>query len=132
MTVTLTRETIAEGVCFVLSESLAQELDAVTPAATFFNDLEGESIDLIDVTFRCERRFGCRIQLQSLMSGLQLDSNGRLSATSVQDLNSKIPQINWFDRVALMSTDDPRDLLTVDLITELVFHAVQQKLAATK
>ncbi len=124
MTATYSQNEILHGVRQDISECLGQDFDDVTPGATFFNDLGGESIDVIDLSFRCEKRFGVRIAIQSLMANLQLDPTGHLSEASLGDLEAKAPEIDWSARIAAMSGNDPRDLLTVDLIAELVRREV--------
>ena len=118
---------VVEGVRQDMSECLGLDLEEITTKSTFFSDLGGESIDVIDLMFRCEKRFGVRIELQSLMSDLQLGADGRLSDDSILQLQSKSPEINWQARVAAISTDDPRDILTVDLVCELVRVAIQSR-----
>lgn len=57
---------IFEDVKEILVDSLGVEPEEVTPAANFFHDLGGESIDVLDLSFHCEKRFGTRIRFQEL------------------------------------------------------------------
>ena len=42
----------------ILVKTLGVEPAEITPSANFFHDLGGESLDVIDMSFRCDRRFG--------------------------------------------------------------------------
>lgn len=125
MNTTPTPIEILEGVRQDVSDCLSVELEETKPESTFFIDLDGESIDVIDLMFRCEKRFGVRVELQSLMSELQLGPDGRFSADSVCQLQAKVPEIDWPARIAAIGTNDPRGILTVDLISELVQSAIR-------
>ena len=124
---TSTQSEIVDGVRQDICECLGLDLEEVRTESTFFSDLDGESIDVIDLMFRCEKRFGVRIELQSLMSDLQLGADGRLSEDSILMLQSKSPRIDWRARVAAIPTNDPRDILTVDLVCEMVRLAMDAK-----
>lgn len=119
----LTPQEILDGVCLDISECLSIELDEIEPESKFFSDLAGESIDVIDLMFRCERRFGIRIELQSLMTDLKWGPDGRYTAESVLQLQGAAPEIDWAKRIAAVCTSDPRDILTPGLICELVQRA---------
>lgn len=123
MSTTISRTDVLEGVSTAISDCLAIDREDITQESTFFNDLDGESIDVIDLMFRCEKRFGVRVELQSLLSDIQLDMNGRITEESIRILQSKAPEIDWSSRVAAITSSDPRDILTVDLICELITAA---------
>jgi len=117
------REQILAGLILDIAESLAIEPEDVSRDAFFFSGLGGESIELLDLSFRIQKRFGIRTRFQELFEGWEFDANGRRSAATEQKLSAAFPQIDWSNRIAAMSGDDPRDVLTVDLIAELLFYS---------
>jgi acyl carrier protein len=110
---------LLEGLVLDVADCLAIDVADIKPHSRFFADLDGESIDLLDVTFRIEKRFGIRAHLQSLIGDWEVDDAGKLSAATVQKLASEFPTMDWSARVAANS-GEPRDLLTIELIANLV------------
>ncbi|MBS0206000.1 MAG: hypothetical protein JSS49_24170 [Planctomycetes bacterium] len=119
------REQILAGVREDVATCLALEVDEVTPKANFFHDLAGESIDMLDLAFHSERRFGIRSPFQRLTGGTgwQFDESGKLSAESLQWLQTEFPRIDWQARLANVSLQSVKDLVTIDLIVELLYFA---------
>ena len=63
---------------------LELELDEVPAAALFFNDLGGESLDLLELSFRIDKHFGVRVRFNDLTTdAIELDDQGRLTAASL-------------------------------------------------
>src|SRR5258708_39802752 len=84
--------TVLEDVRRLIAEVLALELDDVRPEALFFDDLDGESIDLIELSFRLERLYGVRVRFQELSEDeLIFDDQGCLTAESLGLLRTKFP-----------------------------------------
>jgi len=115
------REQILHGLTLDIAESLAIDVEDVTPGAAFFSGLAGESIELLDISFRIQKRFGIRANFRELIEGWQFDPDGQLSASAEQQLSVAYPGIDWATRFAACRGQDPRDALTVDLIAELLF-----------
>lgn len=105
---------ILEEVRAIIVEVLACELDEVQPSSRFFEDLGGESIDMLDLTFHCEKRFGVRLPLQQLATPgeLEADANGRLTADSLARMKSKYSFLDY-SRFEL----DPVQTRVTELIT---------------
>lgn len=84
--------TVMQDVRRLIAEVLALEFDEVTPEALFFDDLNGESIDLIELSFRLERLYGVRVRFQELSAEeVQFDDQGCLTADSLSLLRTKFP-----------------------------------------
>lgn len=118
-----TREQIHEGVLIDLAETLSCEIDDLKPEATFFNDLGGESIDLLDFSFSTRRRFGIEASFRELLEAWEVDPNGCISRNTIQRLEHSFPRIQWADRISSLNPSSPRDLLTVGLIEDILFHS---------
>ena len=50
----------------VLADALGVDVEEVKPESKLLADLSADSIDLLDVTFRLERKFGCKIERKDL------------------------------------------------------------------
>jgi acyl carrier protein len=86
---------IVEDVRRLVAEILALEIDEVTPEALFFDDLGGESIELIELSFHLEKIYGVRVRFQDLGGDdYKLDDQGRLTPDALTALKSKFPFLN--------------------------------------
>lgn len=124
-TAQFTREQIHAGVREDIATCLGIEPDEVNLDTNFFRDLDGESIDMLDFGFRCERRYGIRSPFSRLNSteAWQFDANGQMTEQSYQWLQSEFPNIDWKARLADVSLESFRDAITIDLIVELLYFA---------
>lgn len=109
-------ETTLEVVRDILVDILAVEPEEVTPDANFFHDLSGESIDVLDLQFHCEKKFeGHAIRFTDLVNK---------SATNSTDggLESKFTFVDF----AQFGPDaQPVDLFTVDTIVRFIQHRIE-------
>jgi len=55
------RQEVEERVRKVLAEQLARDLDEVTPEASFEDDLDADSLDLVEAVLALEEEFGIEI-----------------------------------------------------------------------
>ena len=123
-------ESILLDVRRLLAEILALDIDEIRPEASFFNDLDGESIDLIDLSFRLERIYRVRVRFQDLAADeYQLDERGCLTSESVALLESKFPflKLDGFESRPLQRRSD---FLTIEAIAGFVQMAAAAKPAA--
>src|SRR3954451_21122985 len=83
-------------------DALGVDEDEVTPDASLLGDLGAESIDLLDILFRLERKLGVKIQASDLAAHVQGgipdeefgDENGIVSTRGLAQLKKVMPQIN--------------------------------------
>jgi acyl carrier protein len=112
----------------ILMEVLDLEREEIAPSSRFFQDLGGESIDLLELSFVCEKRFGVDVRFEKMLSTDEIiaDENGRMPADFMAMLRSRFP---FLDLAAF--EEDPQasqlqGLLTVGAIEGLL----RQRLAA--
>lgn len=112
---------IAQPVREIIAECLGCDLDDVTDDQNFFDDLGGESIDLLDLSFRIEKDLAIRVNFHQLMSseGWEFDEEGRLTAGSVGKLREEFPAID-VEQLGAAEGVPARALLTVGFIIEVV------------
>ncbi|HTL22767.1 MAG TPA: acyl carrier protein [Mycobacteriales bacterium] len=63
---TITQTDVLTGLAEVLDEVSGVTADKVTREATFQNDLEVDSLTMVEVVVACEERFGIRIPDEAL------------------------------------------------------------------
>lgn len=63
---TITQDAVLAGLAEVLEEVSGVPADKVTREATFQNDLEVDSLTMVEVVVACEERFGIRIPDEAL------------------------------------------------------------------
>lgn len=99
-------------------ETLAVEPQEVTPTARLFADLGAESIDVLDLSFRLEKRLGIKVQLEKALAdeSLKTDSEGRLTPESIAEVQKRFPAMTAEMAKATISLDDLKELLTVESI----------------
>ena len=102
----------------IIMDILAVDEDELRPSATFMGDLGGESIDLLELSFRCEKEFGTKIEFQKMFPVEELGVNERneLMPETLERIKHRLPFLD-VSRIG----ENPHierlfDLLTVDAI----------------
>src|SRR5882672_4988330 len=83
---------VLEEVRRQVAEVLVLDLGEVRPDAMFFSDLDGESLELLELSFKLDKHFGVRVRFNDLTANdIELDEQGRLTASSLALLKTKFP-----------------------------------------
>src|SRR5262249_11266324 len=90
-------------------------------------DLGGESIDVLELSFHCEKRFGVKISFHNAFptDKLQTDDNGKLTADSIAYIKSQFPYLDLGEFEENPHIGRILELLTVQVITDIVIATVQ-------
>ena len=123
-----TKEQIREGVQAAVVEALGVDDDEVTPDATIMDDLGAESIDLLDILFRLERKLGVKIKAADLAAHVQGgipddefgDEAGIVSERGLQHLKTIMPQIDVDGLRGKLEATQVIKLFTVSNLADLV------------
>src|SRR5437773_5015080 len=123
-----TRDEIHSAVQEAVVGALGVDEDEVTPAATLLGDLGAESIDLLDILFRLERKLGVKIQASDLAAHVQGgipdeefgDENGIVSARGLAQLKKVMPQIDTDALAGKLEAEKVLSLFTVDNLVDMV------------
>ncbi|HEY2253715.1 MAG TPA: acyl carrier protein [Planctomycetaceae bacterium] len=121
-------ESILMDVRRLVAENLQHNIEDVRPEASFFGELEGESLDMLDLKFRLEKMYGVRIQVQDL--DYQLDDRGCLTPESLSLLKSNY-QFLKLDGFESRPMQRRGEFLTVEAIAGFVQMAVDGKSVTT-
>ncbi|MBI1348435.1 hypothetical protein GC163_19350 [bacterium] len=120
-----THSDILQALKPIVAECVGVDEDDVTPEANFRFDLDGESIDDLDLSFRCERAFGINRPLAPLMDlgRVLLESQGQVESSAVQQFLSQQPVL----REAVSSLGktqldkvDLESIYTIELVARLI------------
>lgn len=112
--------------------ALGLDDDEATPESTLLDDLGAESIDLLDMLFRIERKTGTKIQASDLAEYVQGgipdeefgDANGIVTATGLAHLKTVMPQIDADALSGNLEAEKVITLFTVENLASLVAQRV--------
>src|SRR5262245_61966936 len=98
----MNRNDVRNAVNEAVVGALGVEADDVKPGATLLGDLGAESIDLLDILFRLERKVGVKIQASDLSAYVQGgipddefgDANEIITQRGLDQLKKVMPQID--------------------------------------
>lgn len=128
MAMTDSTEEIASGVRDAIVEALGVDEDEVTPDASLMDQLGAESIDLLDILFRIERKTGVKLKTSDIATYVQGgipdeefgDAEGRLSAKGLAHLKKVMPQIERRPDAETVRANQIVTLFSVQNLTDLV------------
>jgi acyl carrier protein len=109
-------EALLEGLKVCLEETLGREIDSLSPAKRLVGDLGLDSLDLLDLIFRLERRFGVRInpkdfeiKAREALGGAPLIEDGYYTEAAVAQFKRAMPCVpegGFGERLAAASLID--------------------------
>jgi acyl carrier protein len=127
----LISDSILQDVRRLVAEILELDLAEVRAESLFFDDLGGESIELIELSFHLDKLYGVRVRFQDLAADeLHFDDQGRLTADSLALLKRKYPFLK-LDGFESRPLERSTAFLTIEAIAGFVQMAVNAKPAAT-
>ena len=111
--------------------------DEATPDATLMDDLGAESIDLLDILFRIERKSGVKVATSDLADAIQGgipdevfgDQNEIVSSIGLAHLRTVMPQIDPEALAGKLGADQVMSLLTVENLAAIVVRKAEADVA---
>jgi acyl carrier protein len=124
----MTKSEIDGAVKEALVGALGVGEDEVTPEATLLGDLGAESIDLLDILFRLERKVGVKIQAADLAAHVQGgipdaefgDAGGKITPKGMAQLKKVMPQIDADALAGKLEAEKVMSLFTVANLADMV------------
>ena len=113
------KELIAEGLAI-------DDINDIHRESRFFADLDGaESLDLLDLGFRCSKEFGRPIRFEEFYNAdlFRTDEEGRLLPEAIEAIRAKYPFLDMTPFEQAEPGTPVQDFLTVDVIIRIVEHA---------
>ena len=126
------RDEISKTVKDAVVGALGIDEDEVTPEATLLGGLGAESIDLLDILFRIERKVGVKIQASDLAAYVQggipdeefSDQNEVISAKGLAQLKKVMPQLDTDALAGKLQAQKVLTLFTVQNLADMVDQRV--------
>lgn len=112
----------------MVAECLGLDVAEVLPDSKFFDDLGGESIDLIDLTFQFEKVFQVKVPFKALANKelLERDTAGAFTPAALDVMRRDFPGLDLDQRLASAGSSNLQGLLTIELMFQMVLHAPNQ------
>lgn len=112
----ITETELRDSFTDLIVEVLAVEPEEIRPDANFMSDLGGESIDLLELGFLCEKRFDQKIQFQHMVAVDEADGidNGRLTEAALSKIESSLPFVDIEELRRDPRIDTVQRLLTIE------------------
>jgi acyl carrier protein len=122
------REEIYGAVQEAMVGALGVDREEVTPDSTLLGELGAESIDLLDILFRLERKLGVKIQASDLAAHVQGgisdeefgDEKGMITPVGLAQLQKVMPQIDPDALAGKLEAAQVMSLFTVQNLTDMV------------
>jgi acyl carrier protein len=138
-----TETTVSAGLLATVQEAVADALGLdetdVTPSATLLGDLGAESIDLLDILFRIERKSGVKVQASDIGDQIQGgipddefgDENEIVTAVGLAQMKKVMPQIDADELAGSLAADQVMSLFTVENLAGIVATKAEAATNAT-
>jgi acyl carrier protein len=123
----MTQDEINSAVQGAVVDALGVDEDEVKPESTIMNELGAESIDLLDILFRIERKVGVKIQAADLAQYVQggipdeeFGENNIVNERGLAQLKKAMPQIDTNALKGKLEADKVMSLFTVQNLSDMV------------
>jgi acyl carrier protein len=128
----MTQSTVSAELLDLVREAVADALgldeEEVTPDATIVSDLGAESIDLLDILFRIERKSGVKVQAGDLGDAIQGDipdeefgdESEIVTAVGLAHMKTVMPQIDTETLAGKLQAEQVMSLFTVENLAGVV------------
>jgi acyl carrier protein len=121
---------ILSGVQAAIAEVLGINPEEAQPSLSYLVDLAGgESLELLDLQFRLDKRFGVRIAGIGNFAGAEADAEGRFTPAGMESLRKSVPAslLDRFRDRPAPTARDVLDAMTVEDIANMVRLALAAK-----
>jgi acyl carrier protein len=124
----ITEDKVLDSVRQAVGEALGLPQGEVPPTATLFDELGAESIDLLDILFRIEKKTGVKIKAADVGDYVQGgipdevfgDENERVSEVGLAHLKKIMPQIDVDALRGNLEAEKVMNLISVQNLADMV------------
>lgn len=96
----MNREEIVQGVCECLMDVVDVDLDTIKESDRIIEDLGADSLDLLDLIFRLEKRFKIKIapgdierRARTELGDIPLEKDGQYTPQALEKLRKDMPEV---------------------------------------
>lgn len=92
-----TQESVLDEIRPLIADVLALEPDEVQCESRFFEDLGGESIDMLDLSFRLESFYKIKMPVAGIIGpgDIQTDAQGRITPACMERMRADYPFLDY-------------------------------------
>ncbi|MFQ5503070.1 MAG: acyl carrier protein [Phycisphaerae bacterium] len=114
----------------ILEDILAIDRDEIMPSSQFFADLGGESIDLLELSFHCQKHFGINVAFEKMFTSTELEVTDRneLTQETMATMKAKLPFLD----IQSFGEDPKLDHIQQLLTVEAIYQYLKLTLASVK
>lgn len=128
MTATSTETALYPIVRGAVADALSLDESDIAGETTLLGELGAESIDLLDILFRIERKCGVKLQASDIGEAIQGgipdeefgDENEIVSALGLAHLKTVMPQLDTEELTGKLKADQIMTLFTIDNLVAMV------------
>jgi acyl carrier protein len=125
---TPTDPNVLETIRGIISETLVIDISVVHANSTIFDELDSESIDMLDFLFRIDQKLGIKIQAGELASLIQGgipdeefgDADGIVNERGLSQLKKTMPQLDTDALKGILRAEEIMDYFTVENFANVV------------
>lgn len=124
--------TLGTIVARCIADSLAIDLNRVTPDARLINDLDADSLDFIDILFSLERELGCKLRnadvdafLRAEFSEHSLVDGRYIARAEIDKLLRWLPALALAPSLERVTPGEVFGHITVETFTRIAVSAAQ-------
>jgi acyl carrier protein len=135
---TVEREEISQAVRECVAAALDLPLESVQEDAKFIADLGGDSLDLLDLTFRLEQRFGISISPRDIerrtraqLGAAPLEVDGMYTPEALTVLRQAMPEVPPDELANGLSSAELPSRFRVATVVNLVCRLLDEKRASS-
>jgi len=118
---------IFKEVCLIIEESCGIEATSIQLTDTLFNDLEIDSIDMVDILFEVETKYDISLKITDLKQRTDKESDeqpteveGKITAKGVTSILEEMPEIDIEKVHEGMTIDELIRLINVHSLCKIV------------
>ncbi|MDR2208966.1 MAG: acyl carrier protein [Azoarcus sp.] len=130
----MTDRELYEGVCECIRQTLKKELPEIRESDRFIADLEGDSLDFLDLIFRLEERFSVRVnprelerRTQEALGDIPMIVDERYTEAAIVELRKALPEVPEDELFPGMSINKFPGTLRVKTFMNLVGHMLESQ-----
>lgn len=117
------KEEITKSVKTIISQALRVDEQKIHAGSSLIKDLGAESIDFLDIVFRLEKTFKIKIPKgelfpEKLLTDARFVKNGQITQAGIDELRTKMPNVNWNDFSKNPQVANLGDVFTVGMIVD--------------
>jgi len=135
MTDVITTAELDQIVIAQVAAALGLDEDEVTPEATLLGDLGAESLDMLDMLFRIEKRAGVKLTMADITGRLQgeltneqfVTAEGHVSSAGLEQLKKSLPQIDVAELEGKLEDTSIFGLFTTQNLIDMVKAGAAQQ-----